>query len=288
MIKTILAAATGNDSDAGVLAAALAVARPFAAHLDVLHVRFDATTVALAMATDAGSGALTAGLVERIEQDAREREAKAQANFARFCREAGLAVATAPGAAGEAAPSAQFHVEIGEEARWMARYGLAADLIVAPRTRGEEVSERTILETVLIGAGRPLLIPAAGLMPAGFERIVIGWKATPQTARAVALAMPFLARAQQIVVVTVEEEPAEAETADRLVRNLAWHGFAARSERLQPGADGAAATLLAAAVARADLLVMGGYGHSRLREWVLGGFTQAALAGARLPVLIAH
>ena len=288
MIKTILVAATGSDGDAGVLAAALAVARPFAAHLDVLHVRFDATTVALAMATDAGSGALTAGLIERIEQDARDREAKARANFARFCSDAGLAVTTVPGVAANAAPSAQLHVEIGEEARWMASYGLAADLIVAPRARGEETDERAILEAVLLETGRPLLIPATGAMPAGFERIAIGWKATPQAARAVALAMPFLHRAREIVVLTIEERPEAADAADRIVRNLAWHGFAARGERLRPGADGAAATLLAAARERADLLVMGGYGHTRLREWVFGGVTQAALAEAPLPVLLAH
>jgi nucleotide-binding universal stress UspA family protein len=288
MIKTILTAATGGDSDAQTLAAALAVARPFAAHLDVLHVKIDAASMAMAMATDAGSGALTAGLIERIEQDAREREAKAQANFARFCRETGLAIASVPAAGPGTAPSAQFHVETGEEPRWMAAYGLAADLIVASRARDEETSERAVLETVLLDTGRPLLIPAAGALPAGFERIAIAWKATPQAARAVALAMPLLARARQIVVLTIEEPLAQPEETDRLLRNLAWHGFAARGERLPPGAGGAAATLLAAARDRADLLVMGGYGHSRLREWVFGGFTEAALADAPLPVLIAH
>jgi nucleotide-binding universal stress UspA family protein len=292
MIKTILTAATGNDGDSAVFAAALAIARPFGAHLDVLHVRLDAASVAMAMATDAGSGAMTAGLIERLEQDAKEREAKAQAIFARFCNEAGLAIADAPGDGRGSAPSAEWHVETGEEPRWMASYGIAADLIVAPRSRGDEVSERSILEAVLLQTGRPLLIPAATAMPANIERIAIAWKATPQAARAVALAMPFLARARQIVVLTIDEHPEpgaeQAAEADRLLRNLAWHGFAARSERLQPSAGGAAATLLAAARERADLLVMGGYGHSRLREWVFGGFSQQVLADAPLPVLIAH
>jgi nucleotide-binding universal stress UspA family protein len=287
MIRTILTAASGGGGDAAALAAALAVARPFAAHLDVLHVRFDPTRAALAMATDAGSGALTAGLIERLEQEARDREAKARADFTQFCRTAGLAVATAPGDAGNV-PSAQFHVEIGEEPRWMAAYGLAADLIVAPRGRNDGTAGRAVLEAVLSGAGRPLLIPAEGAMPVAFERIAIGWKATPQAARAVALAMPFLARARQIAVLTVDEQPAEADDADRLLRSLAWHGFAVRREQLAPSAEGGAATLLAAARDCADLLVMGGYGHSRLREWVLGGFTQAALSAAPLPVLIAH
>ena len=170
----------------------------------------------------------------------------------------------------------------------MATYGVASDLIVAPRATGEDVVARSILETVLLETGRPLVIPAASAMPASFERIAIAWKPTPQAARAVAAAMPFLARAKEVVVVTVEEQAAERDEADRLVRNLAWHGLAATTLRLKPGPEGAAATLLAGAGDRADLLVMGGYGHSRLREWVFGGFTQLVLADAPLPVLIAH
>jgi nucleotide-binding universal stress UspA family protein len=100
--------------------------------------------------------------------------------------------------------------------------------------------------------------------------------------------MPLLARAKQVTVLAVAEAVEWDDAADRLVRSLAWHGIAARIERLAPGPEGAAATLLTAAGAQADLLVMGGYGHSRVREWVFGGFTQIALSDAPLPVLIAH
>lgn len=288
MIRTILIAASGNESDAAAFAAALAIARPFGAHLDVLHVRLDAVNTAVAMTTDVGSGALTAGLIERLEQDAREREAKAQEIFSGFCGGAGLAVTSAPSGGRAAAPSAEWHVETGDEPRWMAAYGVASDLIVARRATGEDMTARSTLEAVLLETGRPLLIPAAAAMPATLDRIAIAWKPTPQAARAVALAMPLLTRAREIVVITVEEEPDGRDDAARLVRNLAWHGLAATTERLRPGEEGAAATLLARIGGRADLLVMGGYGHSRLREWVFGGFTQRVLADAPLPVLLAH
>jgi nucleotide-binding universal stress UspA family protein len=292
MIKTILVAAAGNESDAAAYAAALAVARAFGAHLDVLHVRLDVVATAVAMTTDAGSGALTAGLIDQLEQDTRDREVKAQEIFTRFCSGAGLAVTSAPhpdGAPnGTGAPSAEWHVETGEEPRWMAAYGIGADLIMARRGTGEDALARPSLEAVLVETGRPVLIAAAAAMPATLERIAIAWKPTPQAARAVALAMPFLARAKEIVAVTVEEETHAPDEADRLVRNLAWHGIAATAERLKPGDEGAAATLLAGVAGRADLLVMGGYGHSRVREWVFGGFTQRMLADAPLPVLIAH
>jgi nucleotide-binding universal stress UspA family protein len=292
MIKTILVTASGQDRDAATFAAALAVARPFAAHLDVLHVRLDPVNIAVAMTTDVGSGALTAGMIDRLEQDAGAREAKARDIFARFCAGAGLVEANGPSPDRAAAPSVEWHVETGEEPRWMATYGLAADLIVAPRASDDDAVARAVLEAVLLETGRPLLIPAAAAMPAAFERIAIAWKPTREAARAVALALPFLARAKEVAVITVEEPSAatknERDEADRLVRNLAWHGLAARAERLTPGAEGAAATLLAAVRERADLLVMGGYGHGQLREWVFGGFTQQVLADAPLPVLITH
>lgn len=288
MIKTILVTATGNESDAATFAAALAIARPCAAHLDLLHVRLDPVSIAVAMSTDAGSGALAAGIIEQLEQDGRQREAKARDSFARFCAAAGLAETTAPAAVATAAPSAQWHVEAGEESRWMAAYGVASDLIVAPRATGEDAGARSVLETVLLETGRPLVIPAASAPPPNFERIAIAWKATPQAARAVAAAMPLLTRAKEVVVISVEEPQAIHQEADRLVRNLAWHGVAATSAPLTPGPAGVGATLLAGARDRADLLVMGGYGHSRLREWVFGGVTQLVLADAPLPVLIAH
>jgi len=288
MIKTILVAATGNDGDAATFAAALAIARPFAAHLEMLHVRLDPVAIAVAMTTDAGGGALAAGLIEQLEADSKEREQKAHEIFTRFCGDAGLAVTSAPTPASRTAPSAQWHVETGEEPRWMATYGVAADLIIAPRATGDDGVARATLEAVLLESGRPIMIPAAAAMPAKFERIAIAWKPTPQAARAVVAAMPFLAQAREVVVITVEEAAEGHDDADRLVGNLAWHGLAASALPLTPGPEGAAATLLASAGARADLLVIGGYGHSRLREWVFGGFTERVLADAPLPVLIAH
>ena len=206
MIKTILVAATGSDRDAAAFAAALVVARPFAAHLDMLYVRQDPVALAVAMTTDAGGGALAAGLIEQLDKDARERERKAHETFTRFCGGAGLAVTGVPVPASTAAPSAEWHVETGEEPRWMAAYGVAADLIIAPRATGDEAGvARATLETVLLESGRPILIPAAPTLPAKFERIAIAWKPTSQAARAVAAALPFLLQAREITAVTPQQ-----------------------------------------------------------------------------------
>ena len=139
----------------------------------------------------------------------------------------------------------------------MATYGLAADLIVSSRGAADDATARSTLEAVLPGSGRPLLIPGSGAPAAAMtEKVAIAWKPTPQAARAVAASMPFLARAKEIVVITIEEENGSRDEADRLVRHLAWHGLAATAQRLAPDRRGAAETLLAA-MGNAGLLVMG-------------------------------
>jgi nucleotide-binding universal stress UspA family protein len=297
MIRSILVAATGDSTDTATFATALAVARPFGAHLDVLHVRADAISAGIAMATGAGSGALTAGLIEQLEAAALQRAACARSGFERFCADNGLAISGTPtgepnaqaGTSSAATPSAEFHVETGREADWVAVYGRTSDLVVASRWEDGALAP-SALEAALLETGRPLLIPGSNAAPIAeaISRIAIAWKPVQQAARAVALAMPLLSRATEIIVATVEEDADERDEIDRLVRYLGWHGLSATVARMRPGPDGAAATLLSGIEGRADLLVMGGYGHSRLRQWIFGGFTQHVLAGAPLPVLLAH
>ncbi|HWB49505.1 MAG TPA: universal stress protein [Stellaceae bacterium] len=289
MIKTILVRAGDDAASAAAYAAAGGVARRFGAHVDALHVRLDPVEVAVAMSTEGAGGTLLQGMIDSLERDANAGEAKAQARFGAFCADAGLAFVAEPAMRGEG-PSAMFHVETGQEARWMCAYGRTADLVVASRgVPGDDAAARSTLEALLLETGRPLLIPAAATpAPGASDRVAIAWKATPEAARAVAFAMPFLMHAAEVTILTVEEEEGQRDEAARLIRFLGWHGITARSERLTAGSDGAAATLLTAAKAKNGLLVMGGYGHTRLREWVFGGFTQHALDHAELPVLMTH
>ena len=287
MIKTILVPATGNETDAACYAAALPIARTFAAHLDALHVRIDPIEV-VSMSTEGTGGVLLEGIIADFTRNADESEAKARSIFVDFCSRENLALVAAPPVP-DSRVSAQFHVETGQEARWMAAYGATTDLIVASRGKPtNEVTARLVIEALLLETGRPLLIPAGTAVPKAYaERIAIAWKPTPQAARAVGFAMPFLMKAKDVAVITVEEEDDTRDAVAQLVTYLGWHGIKAAAERLSPGTEGAVGTLLDAAAGR-ELLVMGGYGHARLREWVFGGFTQRVLADAPIPVLIAH
>jgi len=287
MIKTILVPSTGSDVDDTVFTTALTVARRFAAHLDFLHVRLDAAAMAVAMTADGGGATMLGGLTERLEEDADRREQRAKETFEAFCRREGLALREAP--SNEPGPSARWFREVGFEPEWVTEYGRAADLIVAGRPGdGDGVVAETI-EAALLDGGRPVLIPGAAAMSAIPETIAIAWKPTREAAHAVTAAVPLLAAGKEIVILTVAEDERAAGAEDGpLMTALRWHGFRVSARHLPPGEAGAADALLAAARERNALVVMGGYGHSRLREWIFGGFTRRVLSGAEVPVLIAH
>src|SRR5258708_42175 len=157
MIKTILVPATGGESDAATFAAALAIARPFAAHLDMLYVRPDPVALAVGRTTDAGGAPPAAGPIQPLHKDTPHPERKAHQIFTRFCADAGIAAISAPTSASAKAPSAEWHVETGEEPSWMASYAVATDLFIAPRATGPEGLAGATLETVLLESGRPIL-----------------------------------------------------------------------------------------------------------------------------------
>jgi nucleotide-binding universal stress UspA family protein len=287
MIKTILVPATGSDRDNAVFASALAVARAFAAHLEFLHVRPDAAATAVAMAADGGGAMMVDSLINRLEEEAGQREERAKQSFQSFCEREGLALRDAP--LGPPGPSALWRQEIGAEPYWVVECGRAADLLVIGRPGEDEGVSLETIEGALIDSGRPLFIPPAGFLTALPETIAIAWKATPQAARALTAALPFMSIAKQVVVLTVaEEERTSQEEADRLMTGLRWRGIPVSVRHLRPEAQSAPDTLLSAAGEHAAMLVMGGYGHSRLREWIFGGFTLHVLRGAEVPVLMAH
>ena len=141
----------------------------------------------------------------------------------------------------------------------------------------------------LVGGARPLLIVPYIQADAGVgRRILVAWNGSTQAARAVAAALPLL-RAADAVVVAVVGTPAEpAQADDALLAWLARHGVAAELVADSTTLDVGDCLLSLAADRGSDLLVMGGYGHARLRELVLGGATRTVLDTMTIPVLMAH
>ena len=283
MLKHILVPATGAATDTSVFATALLAARPSGAHLEFLHVRVDVNETVVAMtAGGVGGGAALQGVVDRMEEEAKAQEQKAWQGFAEFCNAAGIANGTGV--------TADLVVETGNEAQWLAEYGRFADLVVVGRVRDGEAVALDVLEASLMDTGRPLLIAPAAAPEKLLGTVVIAWKDTPEAARAVSAAMPFIDQAEKIVILTVgEDEKTGQDASERLQRSLRWHNPKTSVKFLERGGRAPVDVLQDAAKALgATLLVMGGYSHSRLREVVFGGFTQRMLAGCDLPVLMAH
>ena len=175
-----------------------------------------------------------------------------------------------------------------------ARY---ADLLLVgqPPLEGSDESGRAdLVQTLLVGTGRPvLLVPAVGA-PQGFgRRVLVAWDGGREAARAVADALPLLRAAEQVEVVTVDAAKrfsiVEAEPGTAITAHLVRHGVKASLARLTRGPLSVADLLLNRAADHGqDLLVMGAYAHSRLRDLVLGGVTRHMLKHMTLPVFTAH
>ncbi len=292
MIKTILVPVAGVAADRSVLQTALAAARPFAAHLEIVHIRPDPLRVLTMTAADQSSAAALGALMDRLEREAKARREKAKASFQAFCAAERIEVREKPSAMN--AVSAAWREEQANEFEGVTQLGRYFDLIVIGRRPDLEGSATATLEAALLGSGRPLLI-APPIAPRTLENTVtVAWKDTPEAARAVSAAMPFLKNAQQVVIVEVHEgehrgEGSRISSIEPVIAQLAWHGIKATGKIVASGKRPGAEMLLATAkVTSADLVVMGGYGHSRVREMVLGGFTRHVIRTAELPVLMSH
>lgn len=152
--------------------------------------------------------------------------------------------------------------------------------------------DRLIVEAALFDSGRPLLvvpyIQRSGLQ---LDRVMVCWDGSRSAARAAADAIPFIVRAKaaQIVIVATEAAKSDEMPGADIAHHLARHGAKVEVQRLVATEIDVASTILSyAADSSADLLVMGGYGHSRLREFILGGATRGILAAMTVPTLMSH
>jgi nucleotide-binding universal stress UspA family protein len=193
---------------------------------------------------------------------------------------------------GEAGEAFKAAVPAGMRSSWTAAVenstgflietAISADVIVTasnPRS-GVETRQHPNLGELILSSGRPVLAVANQASVAKFGKVLIGWKDTREARRAVSDALPFLTRASQVMAITVSEGDVDQERRSlaQLAAWLARHGVVAKTQVVpNPEAfDDIIETM--ALTEEADLLVSGGYGHSRMREWLFGGVTRNLLA----------
>jgi nucleotide-binding universal stress UspA family protein len=179
-------------------------------------------------------------------------------------------------------------------ADYLAREARSADLVITGVDHNASMfdhSRHVNIGDVVMHVGRPILVVPTAASGASFDSVMVGWKDTRETRRAIADALPFLQKAAQVTIVEIvaeQELEAARERLDDVVRWLGCHGVSAEAiARKSTGAD--AHQLHAVALEhKAGVIVAGAYGHSRVREWVLGGVTRDLLLRAGRCALVSH
>jgi nucleotide-binding universal stress UspA family protein len=287
-IRKLLLPLTGTAAGEAALLTCLSIARLWEAHVLALHVRVDSRDVA-PLAGEGLSGAMIEEMMSATERESAQRAQAVELLFDRFVQANSVELSqhAQPHLHGGGA-TASFAAVIGREEDIVAQQARLADLTVVPHPEaGEDVSSSDALHAVLFDSGRPVLV-APQIPPTTIgRRICIGWNGTAESASAVSAALPWLQRAEAVRILSAEGYHRRGPAAPELAAYLALHGVDAGVEVFRCRSGGAGAALLAAARDfGCDLLTMGAYSHSRLRQLILGGVTRHVLEKADLPVMM--
>jgi len=277
MLQNILVHIPSEREIRPIIDGAVSVAITRAAHLDAVSIGFETTPMGFAM----DGGAAIAATFEVERERALARANAALAVFETEVRNAGITYRLRP----LAGTPAEAAATIGTLARLY-------DLTIVLQPEFERVTfDNTIPQEILFQSGGPVLfIPFIHRGPFDPKHIGIAWDGGRLAARALRDAAPFLTRAETITIVSVNEaEIAEEVSAANLAAQLARRGVTAQIERMKAGRTEIQPIILSIATdIGLDLIIMGGYGHSRLNERILGGVTRGMLESMTVPTLMSH
>ncbi|MCP3471763.1 universal stress protein [Bradyrhizobium sp. CCGUVB1N3] len=274
MIKDILVNLSYGTSQDGVSNYAYSVAETFGAHI---------VGIAFAYPAMAGGVGLPTGFSRAPEAEAQERADSVAAAFDEAARRAGVSAETRRIEAGTGDVPTQF-----------AHIARRFDLSVVGQFEGgrDHSAKNMVIEATLFESGRPVLIvPVIQKDRLKLDHVMVCWDGSRAAARAVADAMPFLTRSGKasIVVADIQSVKSTDLPGADIATHLTRHGVNVTIERIPVSKiDVSNAILSYAADTFPDLIVMGGYGHSRLREFILGGTTRGMLASMTKPTLMSH
>ena len=283
-IRRLLLPLTGTAAGEAALSTALMVARMWDAHVTALHVRVDSRDVA-PLAGEGLSGAMIEEMMSATEKESSDRSDAVRAMFDRFVTSHGVTVSEPHPRAGA---TANFASVTGREEDLVAQLARLADLTVVPHPEaGDDVSSSDALHAVLFDSGRPVLIAPQAAPTSIGSRICIAWNGTAESAAAVLAAIPWMQRAQSVRVLYADEYQRRGPGAAEMASYLALHDIQAEIAQFRPQEKDVGRGLLSAAREfGADMLAMGAYSHSRLRQLILGGVTRHVLEHSTIPVMM--
>jgi nucleotide-binding universal stress UspA family protein len=284
-IRKILLPLTGTAAGEAALATALMIARRWNAHVLALHVRVDSRDVA-PLAGEGLSGAMIEEMMSATEKESSDRAHAVRTMFEQFVARHNVVVQEAHGLSDH--PTASFASVTGREEDIVAQQARLADLTIVPHPEsGDDVSSSDALHAVLFDSGRPVLISPQTIPTTVGTRVCLAWNGTAESASSVTAAMDWLHRAEACAILTAEGYQRRGPGAPDLAAYLALHGIAAEIITFKALNGSVGAGLLAAATGfRCDVLSMGAYSHSRLRQLILGGVTRHVLENSSLAVMM--
>jgi len=276
MIKDLVVNLTGGQPQDFAADYAISVAAGFGAHVAGVGFIFEPVI----------PGSMLGGIPTDLIEVQREENSKA-------AKEAIARFEAAAKAANLSAETRMVDASVAGAADLFGRIARRFDIAVVGQARREQgASEELLIEGALFGSGRPVVIvPFVQKQGLKLDHVIICWDGSRPAARAIADSMPFLQRAKaiEIVVVTGERDKSGEITGTNMRRHLARHGITAEIKHITgAGADVPNTILSHAADSGTDFMVLGGYGHSRLREFILGGVTRSIMRSMTVPVLMSH
>jgi nucleotide-binding universal stress UspA family protein len=281
-----LLAVVGDGKAMPVLEAALLTAHRFGSHIVGLH----SLTTEYAVVFGGEMGFSISSEVDRtLEREGHDRRDQARRLFRDFMTARGVPIDPVP--AGHNGPSASWREEDGRQNAVVGTIGRVFDLILVEQPEKLASIAEATLEDALFESGRPILmVPKRAPQTMG-EVIAIAWNGSTETALTVALGMPFIRQARQVVVIAVgpQHMPEPGPEGDELARSLENYGVAV-SLRTAVGRQKAQGEsfMREALAAGADLLLKGAYTQSRIRQMIFGGATRHIIMEANIPVLMAR
>jgi nucleotide-binding universal stress UspA family protein len=275
VMRVFLVPLIGDGHDRLALDAACVLARAFSGRVDGLFLRPDPIE-ALSTLVEGASPAAIRAVTRAAQESLEERLAAATA---------ALEAATTPG---DGRVASRLHDVTGDTAALVAAYGRVSDLTVFAGPGIDDRPRYAMFEAALLHSTRAtLLVPAAGL-PAAPTRMAVAWNGTPEAARAVQAALPLLRAASEVHLLGSGSPRREPAALAFLADYLRVHEIDSVSHDLTGDGAIGAALVGAAKTQGAEVLIMGGYGRSRMQEMIFGGVTRHVLHHLDMPVLFAH
>ncbi|MFT8244154.1 universal stress protein [Roseomonas sp. BN140053] len=286
--RRLLLPLTGTAAGEAALNTALMVARIWHSHVHCLHVRVDARDVA-PLAGEGLSGAMIEEMMAATERESGDRAGRVRQLFDRFVEGKDVTIAETAETANKAdGATLSFESVAGREEDLVAQRSRLYDLAIVPHPEGgEDVSSSDALHAVLFDSGRPVLIAPRAVPASIGTRVCCAWNGSAESAAAIAAALPWLHQASAVQVLYSPDYQRRGPEVTGILSYLRWHSIEAEAKEFRPQTKEVGAGLLGAARDfSADLLCMGAYSHSRLRQLILGGVTRHVLENADIPVLM--